>query len=158
MSGVSQNASGGYKYFSKGFAKLKAAFVDSFSGVEYSQVKARHRLLQMPSACTWIDFGPGQSECVLIEYHHGINYKNLSKLLQNVVPKSSLAAVDKTLIHSLLGLCQSDREREYAVFKASGLSATQARKQLGFESMSQRTRKVEDVITHVEYIQMRSWL
>jgi hypothetical protein len=61
----------------------------------------------------------------------------------------------KILIHSLLGLCQSDREREclrYAVFKASGLSATQARKQLGFESMSQRTKKVEDVITHVEYI------
>ena len=64
--------------------------------------------------------------------------------------------MDKTLIHSLLGLCQSDREREclrYAVFKASGLSATQARKQFGLESMSQRTRKVEDVITHVEYIQ-----
>ena len=63
--------------------------------------------------------------------------------------------MDKPLIQSLLGLCQSEREREcvwYTVFKASGLSATQARKQFGFESMSQRTKKVEDVITHVEYI------
>ena len=94
----------------KGFVKLKAAFVDSFSGVEYSQVKARRRLLQMPLACIRIDYAPGRSECVLLEHHHGVNYKNLSKLLQNVVPKSSPSAVDKTLIHSLLGLCQSDRE------------------------------------------------
>ena len=65
----------------KGFVKLKAAFVDSFSGVEYSQVKARRRLLQMPLACIRIDYAPGRSECVLLEYHHGVNYKNLSKLL-----------------------------------------------------------------------------
>ena len=144
------------KYVSQnGFMKLKSAFVGSFPSVEYSQVKARRRLLQMPLSCVRVDYAPGQSECFLVEYHPGVNYVNLSKLLQSVLPKSPSTVMDKPLIQSLLGLCQSDREREcvrFAVFKASGLSATQARKQFGFENMTQRTKKVEDVIAHVEYI------
>ena len=59
----------------------------------------------------------------------------------------------------MLRLYQSEREREcarYAVFKAPGLSATQAIKQFGFESMTQWTKKVEDIMTHVEYIRTAS--
>lgn len=40
----------------------------------------------------------------------------------------------------------------YAVFKASGLSATPARKRFGFESMTQWTKKLGYVIAHIKYI------
>lgn len=42
-----------------GFMKLEAAFIGSFPSVEYTQVKARRRLLQMPLSCIWINFAPG---------------------------------------------------------------------------------------------------
>jgi len=48
-----------------------------------------------------------------------------------------------------LNLAQSDRERQcicYAVFKASGITPTQARHIYGFDSMSQSASKVEETI------------
>ena len=63
--------------------------------------------------------------------------------------------VNKSVVKSLLGLCQSDREREcirYAFFKSSGMSATQARKSFGFERMVSRSKKVEQAIEHARYI------
>lgn len=47
----------------------------------------------------------------------------------------------------LLGLAQSEREREsmkYAIYKASGMTPSQARRQLGFEHMDERVKKVEE--------------
>ena len=40
----------------------------------------------------------------------------------------------------------------YAVFRASGVSATQARKQFGFEKMLERSKRVEACIDHAQYI------
>lgn len=61
--------------------------------------------------------------------------------------------ISKEVVKSLLS--QSDREREclrYTVFKASGLSATQMRKQYGFESMNERSKVVDTALQHAKYI------
>ena len=96
----------------KGFVKLKAAFVDSFSGVEYSQVKARRRLLQMPLACIRTDYGPGRSECVLIEYHHGVNYKNPCRSCCKMLFLSHLLQlwIKPSFIRSLVYVSQTGNE------------------------------------------------
>lgn len=63
--------------------------------------------------------------------------------------------MSKDLVKSLLDLCQSDRERKcikYTMFKASGLSSTQMRRQYGFEGMEKRSKRVEEAITHSRYI------
>ena len=57
--------------------------------------------------------------------------------------------IDKNGVKVLLALARSDREREclrYAVFKASGVSQTEARRMFGFETMSKRSAKVEQVL------------
>ena len=112
-----------------GFITLKQAFTTAFPTVTYTQFNAKRLLLQMPLVCLRLDYKPGKSECILIEYHDRVNYKNLLQLLQNVIPSAVVdTKMDKSLLRALLGLCQSDREREsirYAVFKASGFTSTQ---------------------------------
>ena len=100
----------------------------------------------------------GVSKCFLVKYHPSVNYHNLIALLKPVIerqqPKSG-PPLDKVTVKSLLGLCQSDREREcvrYTVFKASGASATQACKQFGYENMLERARRIETCIDHANYI------
>uniref|UniRef100_A0A1X7UXW5 Uncharacterized protein n=1 Tax=Amphimedon queenslandica TaxID=400682 RepID=A0A1X7UXW5_AMPQE len=63
--------------------------------------------------------------------------------------------MDKSLLKSLLGLCQSDKEKEclrFAVFKASGLSSTQARAKFGLENMNLRAKNVKDCLILAQYI------
>ena len=67
-----------------GYVKLKAAFTTAFPGVSYNQQYARRRLLQMPLVCLRIDYRPGVSECILLEFV-GVNYKAFSQLLHNVL-------------------------------------------------------------------------
>ena len=65
------------------------------------------------------------------------------------------SSLSKNEIKSLLAICQSDRKRvcvRYAAYKASGVTATQARKQFGFEQMNQRSKKVEETLKHAQYI------
>ena len=139
-----------------GFITLKQAFTMAFPTVTYTQFNAKRLLLQMPLVCLRLDYKHGKSECILIEYHDGVNYKNLLQLLQNVIPSAVVdTKMDKSLLRALLGLCQSDREREsirYAVFKVSGFTSTQARTQFGFQNMTQRAKKVEDSLSHAHYI------
>ena len=70
-----------------GFITLKQAFTTAFPTITYTQFNAKH-LLQMPLVCLRLDYKPGKSECILIEYHDGVNYKNLLQLLQNVNPSA----------------------------------------------------------------------
>jgi len=54
-------------------------------------------------------------------------------------------------------MAQSDREREclhYAVFKLSGMSATQVQRQYGFENMNARAHNVEKCIKQVQDIRV----
>lgn len=55
----------------------------------------------------------------------------------------------------LLGLAQSDCEREcirYAIFKASGMTATRARHQYGFDRMIERSSCVETAMIEAQQI------
>lgn len=141
-----------------GYITLKGAFTNSFPDVDYNVTYARRRLLQMPLACIRIDFENGVSECYLVEHCPDANYPSLQALIKNIMQKNKSAKSDplsKEVVKSLLGICQSDREREclrYSVFKASGLSATQIRKRYGFENMKERSKQVESTLQHVKYI------
>ena len=138
-----------------GCVKLKSAFLEAFPSVKYVQQHSRRRLLPLPLACVRIDYRPGQSECFLIEHNEAVDYRNFAEILRNLIPRTATTSVDRGVVKSMLGLCQTDRERELlrcAVVKSAGLSATQARKQLGFGSMSQRMTRLNEVIKHAEYI------
>lgn len=140
-----------------GFAKLKDVYTHCFPDCKYDQALARRRLLQMPLVCIRIDYKPGLAECMLIEHVRGVEYKNMRTLLHSVVANSASPStvVNKSVVKSLLGLCQSDREREcvrYAFFKSFGMSATQARKIFGFENVTRRSKNVEQAIEHAKYI------
>ena len=55
----------------------------------------------------------------------------------------------------LLGLAQSDREREciqFAIFKASGMTATRARHHYGFDRMIERSSRVEEAMIEAQQI------
>ena len=141
-----------------GYVTLKSAFTESFPSVEYNVTYARRRLLQMPLTCIRIEYHAGVTECFLIEYYPNANYSSIQALIKSVMQKNSSSNSDpisKDVVKSLLSLCQSDREREclrFTVFKASGLSATQICKRYGFESMTERSKVVEDTLQHAKYI------
>ena len=67
---------------------------------------------------------------------------------------SSVPTIHKAEVKALLGLAQSDRERElirYSVFKA-GVSSTSARKSFGFEKMNCRAKHVEAALEEARCI------
>ena len=63
--------------------------------------------------------------------------------------------MERSCVKMLLNLAQSDRERQcirYAVFKASGITPTQARRIYGFDSISQSASKVDEAIHDAQKI------
>ena len=63
--------------------------------------------------------------------------------------------LEKDCVKMLLGLAQSDCEREciqYAIFKASGMTATRACQQYGFDRMIERSSCVEQAMTEAQQI------
>lgn len=105
----------------------------------------------MPLACIRVsDVKKGTSCWYLVEFVEGVHYMKFAcfaDALQGT--RTSSPTIDKTHVKALLGLAQSDRERElirYSVFQSSGLSATATRKKFGFESMHVRFRRVTAVI------------
>ena len=66
-----------------------------------------------------------------------------------------LHPIDREEIGAILSLAQSDRERElikYTAFKASGLTATAAKRHLGFHNMTERCDKVQVCIEEAQNI------
>ena len=66
-----------------------------------------------------------------------------------------VAVMEKSEVKALLGLAQSDHERElirYSVFKSSGLTPTTARKQFGFERTQERSEHVQECIQEAQNI------
>ena len=80
-----------------GYVKLKAAFTTAFPGVMHNQQYARRRLLQMPLVCLCIDYRPGVSDCILLEFVEGVNYNAFLQLLHNVLKQQPKRAsfIDK---------------------------------------------------------------
>ena len=60
------------------------------------------------------------------------------------------------MVKMLLSIAQSDREREclqYAIYKASDLTPSQARRRYGFEAMHVRALAVEAAVTEIQQVQ-----
>lgn len=98
----------------------------------------------------------GTSYTILIEKFDGVDYKKMSLLLQTLCTKLEReSGLDKSCVRMLLQLAESDRKRHclrYAIFKASGLSATKARKIFGIHSMNSNSLKVEEAFCEAQWI------
>lgn len=132
---------------------LSQAFKLAFPHQVYKTDTARQRFLQMPVAC--IRVGTPESGKVawfLVEYVEGVDYVNFAHFAEALFTAnkpSQSPCINKSEIKGLLGLAQSDRERElirYSLFKASGLTSSGVRRHFGFEKMSERARSVRDCI------------
>jgi hypothetical protein len=153
-----------------GWEKLGEAFKNAFPNVSYTPHYARRRLLQMPLVCIRVDYKPGVHECFLLESLPGVNYQHFIHLFQAVTQHTpqQTTALSKQELKSLLSVCKSDRERtcmRYTVFKVSGLSATNARKQFGFQNISKQVKEalkqcqvIRDSIDKLANIQEKSLL
>lgn len=104
------------------------------------------------------DPAQGKSFTVLLECCQGVDYSKISLVmngLSSACTSQSKPDIEKDCVKLLLGLAQSDREREcirYSIFKASGMSATQARHHFGFDNMIERSAGVEKAITEAQKI------
>ena len=142
-----------------GVVSLADAFKSAFPGVTYKSSTAKRMLLQMPLVAVRMgDIACGTSRVHLIEYLPGVNYTQLRSILNQLHSRgksSSKPVMTRADMKNLLQLAQSNRERgllRYAVCKASGLSATAARRHFGFEGMKAHTAKVNECIEEAQAI------
>ena len=140
-----------------GFYALSTAYKAAFPHLHYQSQNALELLLQMPLAGVRIgDPKSGVSSWYLLEFIEGINYTHVVQFLEATsMSRQSSVCIKKHELKALLGLGQSDRERElvrYTAFKSSGLSTTGARKHLGLESMKQRSDNVLKCIQEAKEI------
>lgn len=140
-----------------GYCRLSVSFKKAFPTLSYKTDIARQRVLRMPLACIRLgSTEKGTSAWYLTEYIEGVNYQKFACFAETLVrSECSTPTIHKAEVKALLGLAQSDRERElirYSVFKASGVSSTKARKSFGFERMNHRATRVEAVLEEVRCI------
>ena len=142
----------------EGYCLLSSAFRKAFPNMKYRTEPARRLLLQMPLVAVRIgNHSLGNSYTVLLENQQGVNYARMSVVLEGLATTvvKTPVGIDKKCVKVLLALARSDREREclrYAVFKASGISQTEARRRFGFENMTNRAANVEQVLQETEKI------
>ena len=138
---------------SEGYLSLRYAFSIISPNVKYSAEKAQRMLLQMPLVTLTVGVpSSGKSFTILLELFHGVDYLKYNLVINEMV--SSLKEhnprqMEKSCVKLLLGLAQSDRQREcmkYAVVKASGMTATQARNMYEFERMTEQVEKAIDEV------------
>ena len=82
-----------------------------------------------------------------------VNYQSLQRILEEAWLNSSQqsVAIGKPEVTQLLKFAQSDREQDtirYALYKASDLTPTGARRELGLQDMSSRSTEIEECIEH----------
>ena len=136
---------------------LSSLFKEAFPGVSYTSDSARKCLLQIPLVCIRVgEPSDGTSQLLVFESTKGADYQKIRQILSANIKSSSLSStLTKKDVKQLLGLAQSDREREclrYAIFKSSGLTPSGARRKFGFERMAERSAEVERCIKETEEI------
>ena len=81
------------------------------------------------------DLSSGVASTLLMEFIPDVNYQYIANILNAVKsPYAENKRLDKASVKKLLGLATSDYEREcirYALFKASGMTQTQAQHKYG---------------------------
>ena len=124
----------------------------------YNTHNAKRRLLQLPVVALRIcEASSGTAEVNLMEVVRGVDYVKFQRVLVTQASReaSSSPALTKNGLRQLLSVAQSDSERElvrYTAFRASGLSATGARRHYGLDNMTERSARVEQCIQEAECI------
>ena len=142
-----------------GFIKLSDAFKLAFPEQIYKTDIARLRILQVPLASIRVgELKSGNSCWYLVPFVEGLDYNKFVPFLEALMVSKETRTVSKVTrseIKALLGLAQSDRERElvrYSFYRASGVSPTTARRQFGFDSMRERSECVQEAIEQARQI------
>ena len=100
----------------------------------------------------------GQSFTVLMEKFADTNYSVIGAILNSLVLERTTTkgvALEKSVVKMLLSFTHSDQERKclkYAIYKASGMSATAVRQRYGFEHMSAHAEEVEKAFLGIQQI------
>ena len=142
------------------FCRLRQGFEIVSPTAAYTSDRAITKLLRMPLVAVRIGSQKsGMAFTILMEKFQGTDYKKMALLLNKIGEisrmKSKEQSVDRPFVQMLLGLAQSSRERaclRVAIFKASGMSASKARQEFGFEKMHERTEVVEKSIMEAQRI------
>lgn len=116
--------------------------------------KAR-RHLQMPLVSVRIgNPAKGNSFTILIEHCHWVDYSKIRLVLDGLLTpcaNQNPQGLEKGCVKMLLSLATCDRGvMRYAIFKASGMSATRARRQYGFERMMEQSARVQEAIVETQ--------
>ena len=122
--------------------------------VKYTAEHARRKL---PIISVRIgDPKKGNSLIILMEKFYGTNYPKLGAILNGLVslnPTSSDGGkLQKSVVNMLLSIAQSDRERKclrYAIYSASGMTPTEARRKLGLGNMKAVPKEVGEAVLEV---------
>ena len=102
------------------YGSLSDAYKSSFPSLDYRSQNALQLFLQMPLVAVRIGAAEsGTSAWYLLEFIDGVNYTQVVQFMEATL-QQSVKSIEKHELKSLLGLAQSDRERElirYSVFK-----------------------------------------
>ena len=147
------------RILNEGYLPLVDAFSIVSPNTKYTAEKARRNLLQMPLVTIRVGTpASGNSFILLLQHFYGADYSNISTVMNGMASSLSCdnkPSLQRSCVQMLLSLAQSDREREcirYGIYKASGVTATQARRVYGFQGMSERATRVEEAIHEVQQI------
>ena len=141
-----------------GYCTLSNAFGIITTDVVYTAEHACRLLLQMPLVA--IRIGNPEQGCsfsILMEKFSGTDYSKIGAIINGLANTSMRKGVnlEKSIVKMLLSISQSDREREclrYAVYKASGMTATMIRRTYGFENMQAHAASVESALLEIKQI------
>lgn len=142
----------------QGYCTLSKAFGTVTTDVVYTAEHARRLLLQMPLVAIRVgDPKQGFSFSILMEKFSGTDYSKMGAIINGLANTSmrKVVTLEKSVVKMLLSISQSDREREclrYAVYKASGMTATMVRRTYGFEGMQARAISVESALLEIKQI------
>ena len=142
-----------------GYCTLSKAFSTVTTNVVYTAEHARRLLLQMPLVTICVgNPKQGYSFSILMEKFSGTDYSKIGAIINGLANNTSTqkgVSLEKSIVKMLLSISQSDREREclrYAVYKASGMTATMVRRTYGFENMRTRSLSVESALLEIKQI------
>lgn len=144
----------------EGVTPLSHVFKTVFPNVSYNSGIAKRRLLQMPTAVVRIEKkSPSAAELYIMEKFENFDYACLVKFL-NTLSSSRLSEprdqpITSEQVKELLSVTQNEREREcvrFAIYKATGVTPTAARRLFGFENMAQREDRIKKCIEEAKEI------
>ena len=142
-------------------SSLSSAFAVVSPDVDYTAERAKRKLLQLPVVSVRMgDPLKGRSYTILLEKFPGIDFGKLTLFLNGMAatmsqPHPKGKVLEKSAVKLLLSIAQSDREREcirVAIYKASGISPTEARHRYGFQNMEARASAVDKAIQEAQII------